>query len=61
MFAKKYGDYSVGDIRKLNKRYNRKQALKSINWEKVIVYGIALGLGLTITYLLLLITATLTA
>ena len=61
MFANKYGDYSVGDIQKLNKKYNRKQILKNINWEKVFVYGVCLGFMISTLYLLLKIMAVLTA
>ena len=35
--------------------------MKKINWEKVIVYGVALGISVSILYLLLILTAHVTA
>lgn len=60
MFAKKYGDYTVGEVKRLNRKYKIKSYIKKIDWEPVIVYGVALGYIISQLYLMIFITAYLT-
>lgn len=52
---------SVKGARKLNRKARRREMLKSINFEKVLVYGVALGISASMLYLLLILTAYITA
>lgn len=47
MFAKKYGDYTVGDIKKLNRKVRIKEYLRKIDWGSVIIYGLLLGISIS--------------
>ncbi len=60
-FVEEYGNLTVKQARKLNKKMIRKENMKNINFEKVFVYGISLGIGVSVLYLLLTLTAFITA
>lgn len=47
MFAKKYGDYTVGDIKKLNRKVRIKEYLQKIDWGAVLIYGLSLGISIS--------------
>lgn len=47
MFAKKYGDYTVGDIKKLNRKVRIKEYLQKIDWGSVLIYGLLLGISIS--------------
>ena len=48
---------TVGQARKLNSKLGRQEMKKSINWEKVIAFGVGLGYVASTLYLLTLIAA----
>lgn len=60
-FIEEYGYLTVKQARKLNKKMIRKENMKNINFEKVFVYGISLGISVSVLYLLLTLTAFITA
>mgnify|MGYP006992086181 CR=1 FL=1 len=60
-FENQYGNLTVREAMILNSKANKRGIMKNINLEKVLVYGISLGLGVSILYLLLILTAYITA
>lgn len=60
-FENQYGNLTVREAMILNSKVNKRGIMKNINLEKVLVYGISLGLGISILYLLLILTAYITA
>lgn len=60
-FENQYGNLTVREAMILNNKANKRGIMKNINLEKVLVYGISLGLGVSILYLLLILTAYITA
>lgn len=56
-FAEAYGSMTVGQARKFNNKVGRQEMKKSINWEKVIAFGVGLGYVASTLYLLTLIAA----
>lgn len=60
-FENQYGNLTVREAMILNSKANKRGIMKNINLEKVLVYGISLGLGISILYLLLILTAYITA
>ena len=60
-FENQYGNLTAREAMILNNKANKRGIMKNINLEKVLVYGISLGLGVSILYLLLILTAYITA
>lgn len=59
-FVEKYGNLTVVDAIKLNKK-ERSGMRERIDWEKVLIYGVSLGFMSSTIYLLLVIASAITA